>query len=336
VSHFTRAEFVTGLTVLGTALLSGAASAAVEAPTPRIDVHYHQFPQSYLSALRAHDQFAPKPMTTALALEDMDRAGITMAMLSIPSPVWFGDDVEARHVARQCNEEAAALVAAYPKRFGFFATLPLPDNEGSLREIEYALDTLKADGVAMVTSYGPKWLGDPTFAPVFDELNRRKALVYTHPITPDCCGNTLPGVNPTMIEFGTDTTRAMVSLLFNGVASRCSDMRVVFSHAGGTMTSLVDRFTYEARNPKVAKNLPNGVLYELQKFYYDTAQATSAAPMSALKKVVPVSQILLGTDFPFRDSLEQVNGLIQNGQFSERDIRAIQFDNVVRLIPRLR
>jgi predicted TIM-barrel fold metal-dependent hydrolase len=139
-----------------------------------------------------------------------------------------------------------------------------------------------------------------------------------------------------MIELGTDTTRTMVSLLFNGVASRASDTRMVFSHAGGTMTSLVDRFTYEARNPKVAANLPNGVLYELQRFFYDTAQAGSAAPMTALAKVVPVSQIMYGSDFPFRDSLEQLNTLTHNGVFNERDIRAIEYGNIVRLIPRLR
>jgi predicted TIM-barrel fold metal-dependent hydrolase len=266
----------------------------------------------------------------------MDRAGITTAMLSIPGPgVWFGDVAEARRLARQCNEDAAALVAAYPKRFGFFATLPLPDVDGSLRELEYALDTLKADGVAMWTSYGNRWLGDASFTPVFDEINRRKALVYTHPIVPECCGKTLPGIIPTMIEFGTDTTRTMVSLLFSGVAARCSDMRIIFSHAGGTMTSLIDRFVYEARDPQAAKVLPNGVLHELQKFYYDTAQAATAAPIAALLKIVPLSQVLLGTDFPYRNALEQVTDLTHNGVLTPRQIATIEYDNAVRLIPRL-
>jgi predicted TIM-barrel fold metal-dependent hydrolase len=331
-----RGEFVAGLAAMGAGML-GATSVGLAAPARRIDVHYHLAASEYVSVLRDHKQSTPSHMTTAFAIEDMDRAGITTAILSVPGPgVWFGDVAEARRLARRCNEDAAALVAANPKRFGFWATMPLPDVEGSLREIEYALDTLKADGIAMFTSYGTKWLGDPAFTPVFDEINRRKAVVYTHPIVPDCCGKTLPGVIPSMIEFATDTTRTMVSLLYNGVASRCSDMKIVFAHGGGTMTSLIDRFTYEARKPEVAKNLPNGVLPELAKFYYDTAQAGTAAPMSALLKIAPLSQIVLGTDFPYRDPLEQVTTVTHNGVFNDRQIKAIQEDNPVRLIPRLR
>jgi 6-methylsalicylate decarboxylase len=330
-----RAEFIAGLTALGAGGIAGAARAA--AATPRIDVHYHLADPRYVAVASAHHQSAPSRMTTANALADMDSAGVTTAILSIQGPgVWFGDAGEARRLARQNNEYLAGLVAAYPKRFGFFATLPLPDVDGALQEIAYGLDTLKADGIHLWTSYGNRWLGDAAFAPVFDEINRRKALVYTHPITPDCCTNTLPNFPSTAIEFGTDTTRTIASLLFNGVAARCADMRIIFSHGGGTMTSLVDRFVYEARRPEAAKALPSGVLHELQKFYYDTAQANSAAPMSALRKIAPVSQILLGTDFPYRDSPDQVTGLLNDGVFTARELAAIQYDNVVRLIPRLR
>jgi 6-methylsalicylate decarboxylase len=335
--HTRRADFVAGLAALGVGLHAGARVGAAATPARRIDVHYHLAGANYIAAVRAHGQSLPSRMTTANAIEDMDRAGVTTAILSIPGPgVWFGDVAEARRLARQCNEDAAALVAAYPKRFGFFATVPLPDVDGSLHELEYALDTLKADGVAMWTSYGNRWLGDASFAPVFDEINRRKALVYTHPIVPECCGKTLPGIIPTMIEFGTDTTRTIVSLLFSGVAARCSDMRIIFSHAGGTMTSLVDRFVYEARDPQAAKAMPDGVLHELQKFYYDTAQAASAAPIAALLKIVPLSQVLFGTDFPYRDSLEQLTGLTHNGVLTPRDLATVEYDNSVRLIPRLR
>jgi predicted TIM-barrel fold metal-dependent hydrolase len=141
-------------------------------------------------------------------LETMDRDGVATALLSITSPgVWFGDREESRRLTREMNEYGAQMASDYKGRFGLFAVLPLIDE--SLKEIEYAFDTLKADGAGVLTSYGNRWLGDPAFQPVFDELNRRKAIVYTHPIDAPCCQDIMPGANPTTLEFPTDTSRTI-------------------------------------------------------------------------------------------------------------------------------
>ena len=164
------------------------------------------------------------------SLADMDAAGVSTAILSITTPgVWFGDAAAAAALARACNEYGAKLTSSNPRRFGTFSTLPLPDIDASLREIEYALDTLKADGIGLFTSYGDKWLGDPAFAPVMDELNRRKAVVYTHPTGANCCVNLIADVPEPIIEYGTDTSRTIASLLFTGTASRCPDIKFIFS-----------------------------------------------------------------------------------------------------------
>jgi predicted TIM-barrel fold metal-dependent hydrolase len=229
------------------------------------------------------------------------------------------------------------LVGDRRGRFGLFAAIPMYDVEGAQREIAYALDVLKADGIGLLTSYGDKWLGDPVFFPIMEELNRRKAVVYTHPTAANCCGNLQPGVQPVMIEFGTDTTRAIASVLFTGNARRFRDIRWIFSHAGGTMPFLIERFV---RNPILvpgsAPLFPEGVAAELRRFYYDTAQVANPAAMSALTKVVPVSQIVLGTDFPYRTGLDQVKGLRDCGVFSEPDLKRIERDTALSLLPRLR
>jgi predicted TIM-barrel fold metal-dependent hydrolase len=223
----------------------------------------------------------------------------------------------------------------HPGRFGLFAALPLPDIDGSLREIEYALDTLKADGIGLFTSYGDKWLGDAAFAPVWTELNRRKAVIYTHPTTAACCGNLRNEVPAVMIEWATDTTRTAASLLFSGTASRYPDIRWILSHGGGTVPFLLSRFQYQERTMKGKEQaLPQGLMYELKKLYYDTAQANSAPALAALLKVVPPSQIVFGTDYPFRTSAEVSDGLTAQ-HFPARDLRAIERDNALRLLPQL-
>lgn len=267
----------------------------------------------------------------------MDKAGVATAVLSVTTPglnFTYGDF--ARALARESNEYAAKIKSDHKGRFGSFAMIPLLDTEGSLREIEYALDTLKAEGIGLLTSYHDKWLGDPAFTPVMEELNRRKAVVYTHPTAADCCVNVVRDIPPVMIEFGTDTTRTIASVLFSGTAAKFPDIRWIFSHAGGTMPFLIERFVrHPLLQPDVKPMVPNGVLPELRGFWYDTAQTANAPAMAALTKVVPTSQIVFGTDYPYRTSIDHVKGLRDCGVFSEAELRAIERDNPLKLLPQL-
>lgn len=304
----------------------------------RIDIHHHHAPPGFIKEITRlkTGQHALLEWTPQKSIEDMDKAGVMTAMTSLAPPgVWNGDDNAARLLARECNDYAARLVADFPGRFGIFAALPLPDVDASLREVEYAFDVLHADGVGLMTSYGNKWLGDKAFAPVMDELNRRKAVVYTHPTVCPCCKGLIAEVPDHLIEFSTDTTRTIFSLLLTGTAHRCRDINFIFSHAGGTMPYLTERITWWARVHKdVANQLPNGPLPELQRFYYDTAFSANRYALSCLLELVPVSQVLYGTDFPFRSSEENIQGVIDYG-FSASDLRKIDRDNALRLLPQL-
>jgi len=291
---------------------------------------------AYSAALKTHNITRPIPWTAQGSIEEMNTSGIAISMLSLPSPsVAFGDRPLARKLARDTNEYAAKVISDYPGRYGSFAAVPLSDTEGSLVEIEYALDTLKADGIAVMTSYGGNYLGDAAFSPVLEELNRRKAVVYTHPTPPQCCARIMPYTSPNTIEGPVDTTRAMASLLFLGAAARYPDIRWIFSHGGGVTPFLVSRFQQHEVVAKDSKEkMPNGLMYELQKFYYDTAQGNHPGALDALRKIAPVSQYLYGTDFPFRNGAEVNGGLAAYG-FSAVELRAIDRDNALRLFPRL-
>jgi predicted TIM-barrel fold metal-dependent hydrolase len=331
-----RREFLRGLATLGAAsLMPGFAFAAqsqtVAAAKPyRIDTHFHFSAPEFITEIMARKtgQKALMDWTPAKSIEAMDRDGVATSITSTSEPsVWFGDIAAARKLARECNDYAARLMADYPGRFGMFATLPLPDVDGALKEMEYGLDTLKADGVCFMTSYQGKYLGDPIFTPVMNELNRRKAIAYTHPFRAECCQNILPNGLGLGIELSTDTTRTIASVLFSGVVTRYPEIKFIWSHGGGTMPYLTGRFTGAGRQ------LPNGLIYELQKFYYDTAQAYSPYTLAGLTKLVPISHIVFGTDYPFSTADVIGKGLGEYG-FSASDLLAIERDNALSLFPK--
>jgi predicted TIM-barrel fold metal-dependent hydrolase len=256
-------------------------------------------------------------------------------MLSVVQPgTWFGNVEETRKLTRQLNDYAATLVRDHPGRFGLFACIAPPDVEGSLKEIEYAFDTLKADGIGLLTSYGTLYLGDPSFAPVNAELNRRKAIVYVHPISPDCCKNLVPGIPVGSIEYATDTTRTIAHLVFSGTATRFPDIRWIFSHSGGTLPFLTGRFVRLADERKPAF-LPNGPLPEFRKFHYELAQGNTPGQIAALLKMVPLEQVLYGTDYPFRPGAEVNAGIAAYG-FSAAEIESIERGAALKLLPQLK
>lgn len=337
-----RRTFLTGLAALGAgAVLPGCqtpGTGATAGKPYRIDVHHHIAPPSYSAALksmmRGHAKWSPEA-----SIEDMNKSGIATSITSLINPgmqAWGGDEAGSSKIARESNEYAAKLARDYPGRFGSFASIPFPYIDASLREIEYALDTLKADGIYLWTSYGGKLLGDPETFPILEELNRRKVVVYTHPATPACCAKIMPWISINAIEGPVDTTRTMISLVFQGGAAKYPDIRWIFSHSGGVTPFLKSRFERHLIDGKNARDMvPNGLMHELQKFYYDTAQGNHEGALLALLKLVPPSQVLYGTDFPFRDGAEVIGGLAKHG-FSTADRRAIDRDNALRLLPRLK
>jgi predicted TIM-barrel fold metal-dependent hydrolase len=299
----------------------------------RIDVHHHIAPPAYLAEIGADISPPLKTWSLAKAIEDMDAGNVATALVSITQiAMRLTDRARIRRLARACNDYAAKMVADHRGRFGMFVALPLPDVAGSLAEIEYGLDQLKADGVGLYTSYHDKWLGDPLFDPLFEELNRRKVVCYVHPAVPDCCLNFVPGVMDAAIEYGTDTTRAIARMVFSGASQRFPDMRMIWSHAGGTMPYLVERFTRMTQMPEYRGKFPGGFLAEAQKFFYDTAQVSNRYTLATARLVVPASQFVFGTDYPYLTAAEHVEGLYGCGVFTAAELRAIDRDNLAGLL----
>jgi predicted TIM-barrel fold metal-dependent hydrolase len=308
----------------------------------RIDVHHHLLPPFYVKAMEKEIAASGRPVpqwSPEMSLEVMDKSGVATSILS-PHYHLVTDSLNdkserARALARQHNEYAAQLVKDHPGRFGVFAAVPLPDQEATLKEIAYALDTLKLDGIGLWTSYGDKWPGDPAFAQAFDELNRRKAVVFFHPAAPFCCRSLIPGIGENVEEYDFDTTRAITSLLANGVFDRCPDIRFIFSHAGGTMPVIGNRISEYVPKKSADGTVSTGMREELKHVYYEVAHAGYEAPLSAITKIVSTSQLLFGSDYPIFNYPVTMVPLDHYG-FSASEMQAINRGNAERLFPRFR
>jgi predicted TIM-barrel fold metal-dependent hydrolase len=271
----------------------------------RIDVHHHLVPPVFRAEMerRGLDQVAGAPLPRwepqqSLAL--MDDNGIDSAILSLSAPgVYFGDLAAARSLARASNEYAAALHQAHPRRFGFFAVLPMPFAHESCLEASYALDELGADGVILLGSTEGHFLGDPRLEELMAELDRRAATVFVHPnlhASSTQLGLPAPGF---LIEFLCDTTRAALNLILSGTMERYPRIRFILSHSGGFLPFVAWRVTIADHFPQFREKAPQGVLHYVKQFYYDTALSPSNYSLAALRELVPASQILFGSDFPF-------------------------------------
>jgi predicted TIM-barrel fold metal-dependent hydrolase len=333
----TRRQVIAGV---GAATLLPSLATAKTNPR-RIDVHHHTEPPFLLERTRA-GILASSPYgsdvvawTPERSLEQMDQWGIATAILSNPTQ-WASFKDEGPDLCRRTNEYSAQLRADHKGRFGFFGAVPLPDTDAALKEAVYALDTLKADGIGLVTSYGDKWPGDPLFDPLFAEFHRRKTVVFIHPTAPGCCGRLVPGIPAPTIEFMFDVTRCITSMLFRGVFTRYPDIRFIFTHDGAALPMLADRIT---RNASVVKSSGFTTQAEamavVKHLHYDITTSTSRPALTALRAFVPVSQMLFGTDFPFLKPGDTVPGLEKFG-FSAGELRAIDRGNAEKLFPQLR
>jgi predicted TIM-barrel fold metal-dependent hydrolase len=249
-----------------------------------IDVHHHIMPPAYAEVV------GPR-------FQSRNEANAAQVMRWTPA-----SSIEAKRLSRACNEFAAGMERDFPGRFGFFATVPMPDVDATLEEIRYAFDTLHADGVGLMSNYGRVWPGDPKFAPVFDEVNRRKAIVYVHPILPEACQDMMPGVGES---------------------------------AGGAMPPLAARVTRMAdRDRKVAPKPAQSSMAEMKSLCFDVASSTNPVTLAGLLSLVPATQVMFGTDFPFLASIPYTADPLRSHGLGAADLEAIERGTALRLFPR--
>ena len=331
-----RRKFLTGAAALAaSAALPQLALGAGARHRPRtIDVHHHFEPSGKNNG--------GNPWTIDMALDQLDSNGIDTA-IAFAGPVADTDVEAGRKKAREMNEWSTRHCLDHPGRFGLFASIPMNDVEGALAEIAHALDVLKADGIGLITNYQDAWLGDEKFEPIFQELNRRKAVVYVHPLQAQCC---TPGtlsymkapISAAWLEYPTNTARTILSLWGAKTTQRLPDIKFIFSHGGGIMPLMLGRIDgfadWFAVGPEKLKDLfPQGIYAEFSKLYFECAQAYAPEAFALARKVVPPSHLMFGTDygyFPISHSVKQFAALKLPAGLS----RMVMGGNAAALFPR--
>lgn len=309
-----------------------------------VDIHHHILPDFFWQATNEADDpvggIAPPPWSRDAALSFLDDAGIDVAITSISTPgVHTGDDAAARALARRCNELSATLVRERPDRFGGFACLPLPDVDGSLAELEYALDVLELDGVVLFSNARGVYLGDRRLDALFAELQRRKAVVFVHPnASPDPSAHSL-GLPDSLIDFTADTTRAIAHLHYSNTFARTPDVKYVFSHAGGTVPYLAGRFgIVDEMGVIPGAEQRSSAAETFRRLYWDTALSWSPPVLRMLRAVVGIDHVVFGTDYPYlrRDlAVASRTHVAENPELSQDEVGAILAGTATALIPRL-
>lgn len=313
----------------------------------RIDVHHHIIPSFYVEALRqvgiteAVSGVSFPTWSIDATLSMLDRQGIACAIVSISEPgVYFGEKVKAQALAHRTNTFMAELVRNHNTRLGAFAVLPLPDVEAALREMEYALDTLKLDGIGLLTNYRGTYLGSPLFDELFAELNRRRVPVFIHPSTPPARDQPTFGLPASLYEFPFDTTRMVANMLYSGMLERYPDLLLILSHAGGTVPFLTKRLVYGAMLDKVmGERKPEDLLAQLRRFYFDVAMSISPYALPSLQALADHSRILYGSDYPFvpeQSISHDIKEWHAYDGFDYKEGRLIERENALLLFPRLR
>lgn len=284
-----------------------------------IDVHAHFTTPHYIARAKASGHECPDGMpeqawpnwTVEAQLDFMDSVGIARSYLSVSSPgVHFGDDAPACALAREVNDAAAALVRAHPDRFGFFASLPLPDINSAHAELRRAIDGLGAQGVIMFSNAGGRYLGDPSLTPVLEELDRRRSVLLVHPTCAPCAEEVACGRPASMIEFLFDTARSILDYILSGAAQRFPNINVIVPHCGGVLPLLIDRVNLYQIFGQTGRH--EAVSSALRRFYVEVSgRPSSATQIVAMNEVFSSTHILYGSNFPWTPA-ESIDPSIKN------------------------
>ncbi|PWT79801.1 MAG: hypothetical protein C5B44_06320 [Acidobacteria bacterium] len=289
---------------------------------PKLDLHTHFYTEEYFRAVRelpSEFSFAvsstgqtiityqgarffgvtPAMTNVSQRIEEMDRVGIDVEVISLSTPnVFFADPQHQPEVARMMNDAYANLIATHPNRFKGFASIPMDNPDAALGELARSINQLKLNGVVLLSNIGGKALTSPQYRPFFEEANRMRLCIFLHPMIPANSEGLREYVLGPIIGFPFDTTLAVARMCYDGMFEDFPDIRWIIGHLGGAVPYLMERMDNGYRDfadcrQKIDK-LPS--VY-LKRLYYDTV-SFSAHTVTMVRNVMGADHMVMGSDYP--------------------------------------
>ncbi|KAG6365903.1 hypothetical protein INS49_000079 [Diaporthe citri] len=316
----------------------------------RIDVHHHFIPEAYIEAFHAGGGDASgwtlPSWSPQASIDLMQSHQTSTAILSLtaPGPMVLRTDLKAASaLCREINECAASLCKERPTRFGFFSTLP-PVVDGNmdavLEEVAYSLDILKADGVTLFTRYGSRYLGHKALRPLWEALEKRRAVVFVHPTHSANTDLVSPALPQPVIDYPHETTRAAVDLITSNTVRDHPNVKIILSHAGGTLPYLATRAAHLLADAHLSAQSPDEILDQARSFYFDLALSGNPSTLELILTFAKPGHVLYGSDFPYAPT-KTINSYVEMLDAHLRTIDdetaySIARGAAIRLFPRFR
>lgn len=291
-----------------------------------IDIHHHVIGKNNPNAASL------PPWDMKIDEEAMKKMNITGAILSLPVS-------STPEMTRRINDFLAQFVEYNPQKYGMLACLPMAFTDDALKEIEYACETLKADGFSIPSNTNGVYIGDDSMDEILAELNRRKAVVLLHPTKPAEVNESLFIKDMSIYEFPFDTTRAVMDLIYRGKIQKYPNIKWIISHAGGTVPYIAYRLSTVAEESKASSLSKDEIIASLKSLYYDLALSTTPSVFHTLKELVGASHIVFGTDYPLRYEkgvAESIEELRSYSGFNEDEKKMIMSEVAKTLFPRFK
>jgi aminocarboxymuconate-semialdehyde decarboxylase len=314
----------------------------------RLDLHTHYYPTIYFDKIRdlpsefSFDKspsgqtiikyrgarfFGVTPPMTDVnkRLEDMDRVGIDVEVVSLSTPnVFFTNAQHQPEIARMVNDSYAELIAKHPTRFKGFASIPMDAPDAALDELHRAIDELKLNGVILLSNIGGKPLTSPEYRPFFAEANARKLCILLHPMLP---ANTDPFreyVLGPIVGFMFDTTLAVARMCFDGMLREFPDIRWIVAHLGGAVPYLMERMDNGWRDfPECRAKIDELPSVYLKRLYYDTVNFNSHM-LNMVREMIGSDHMVMGSDYPhLLGSIERAVSSIESLDIPDNEKRKI-------------
>jgi predicted TIM-barrel fold metal-dependent hydrolase len=271
----------------------------------KIDMHSHYISPGFAQFL--DDYFdgkgdgVPTPnFSIDNYLSLMQEADIDYGVLSISSPhLSAAPDAEMLQLTEEVNDYGANLAKNHKDKIGFFASLPLPLVEDSIKMIDYALDSQKAKGFTLPTNARGVYLGDAHLDAILAKLNARHATVAIHPNEPKPLNDTIKEqVLTPLMEFFFDTTRTIIFMNQNNVFSRFPNIKWIVPHSGALLPIIAQRVAMGNKMFEV-ENQPDDLEQTMQSLYFDLAGKVLPHQLPTLLTMVDENKIVYGADAPY-------------------------------------